>query len=138
VRRVALIAISIAALLAAGCGGAIRNDELQRGIKTLGAAAAEGVLVARDVVEDRTKVTFVRVEARDLGADAEHEAEKLNDAQAKPGNARVKAQAVKLAQDIASALGDLQVSPADRATARRVQQSLDALAKQADKLAAQL
>jgi hypothetical protein len=130
----------ITALLAvsAGCGGAIRNDELRRGIETLRATAAEGRLVAVDVVEDRTKVTFVRVEARDLGQDAEHEAEKLSDAQAKPGNARVNAQAVQLAQQIGAALGDLEVSPTDRGLARRVELRLGALSKRADRLAAQL
>jgi hypothetical protein len=122
----------------AGCGGPITDDELQRGIQTLGATASEGRLVALDAVEDRTKVTFERVELRDLGDDAEHEAEKLNDAQAQPANAAVKARAVKLAQDISSALGDLQVAPADRRIARRVQLRLDALSKQADALTRKL
>jgi hypothetical protein len=133
-RSMALIAIAVAALVAAGCGGPMTNDELQRGVQTLGATAAEGRLVALDAVEDRTKVTFVRVELRDLGDDADHEAEKLNDAQAQPDNARVKAQAVKLAQDISAALGDLRVAPADRLTARRVQLRLDALSQRADRL----
>ena len=137
-RRAVSITLIAAALAAAGCGGPIGNDELQRGVQTLGATAAEGRLVALDAVEDRTKVTFVRVELRDLATDAEHEAEKLNDAQAEPGNARVKARAVKLAQDISAALGDLQVAPADRAIARRVQLRLDALSKQADRLTERL
>jgi hypothetical protein len=122
----------------AGCGGPITDDELQRGIQTLGATAAEGRLVALDAAEDRTKVTFERVALRDLGDDAEHEAEKLNDAQAQPANAAVKAQAVGLAQDISSALGDLQVAPADRQIARRVQLRLDAMSKQADALTSKL
>lgn len=123
---------------AAGCGGPITNDELERGIKSLGATAAEGRLVALDVVEDRTKVTFVRVEARDLGDEAEHEAEKLNDAEARPENREVKTQAVTLAKDIDSALGDLRISPTDRALARRVADQLDTLSKRADALAAKL
>jgi hypothetical protein len=122
----------------AGCGGPITDDELQRGIETLGATASEGRLVALDVVEDRTKVTFVRVQARDLGDAAEHEAEKFNDAQAQPGNATVKDDAVKLAQAIDSALGDMQVAPSDRAVARRVASRLDALSKRADALTARL
>src|SRR3954453_14769481 len=107
--RACIVVVSLLAI--SGCGGPITDDELQRGIETLGATAAEGRLVALDVVEDRTKVTFLRVEARALGDDAEHEAEKLGDAQAESGNAAVKADAVKLAQEIDSALGDLQVSP---------------------------
>ena len=134
-RRWAVIA---AIALFAGCGGPITNDELERGVQTLGATAAEGRIVALDAVEDRTKVTFTRVQARSLAEDAEHEAEKLNDAQAKPGNAQVKQDAVQLAQDIDSALGDLQVSPADRSVARDVEQRLDALSKRADRLTERL
>lgn len=122
----------------AGCGGPITDDELQRAIQTLAATAAEGRLVALDAAEDRTKVTFERVELRDLGDDAEHEAEKLNDAQAQPANTAVKAQAVKLAQDVSEALGELQVAPADRRVARRVQLRLDALSQRADALTSKL
>jgi hypothetical protein len=113
------------------------DDELQRAVQSLGATASEGRLVALDAVEDRTKVTFERVELRDLSDDAEHEAEKLNDAQPQSANA-VKARAVKLAQDISAALGDLQVAPADHEVARRVQLRLDALSTQADVLVSRL
>jgi hypothetical protein len=138
VRRVALAGLVLVVLGAVGCGGPITNDELSRGIQTLGATAAEGKLVAMDVVEDRTKTTFVRVEMRQLGQDAEHEAEKLNDAQPQSGNAAIKARAVKLAQDIDTALGDLEVSPSDRRLAGEVERRLDALSKQADTLAGRL
>src|SRR6476659_2709452 len=80
----ALAAVVMAASAVAGCGGPIENDELERGVLTLGSTAAEGRLVALDVVEDRTKVTFVRVHSAALADDAEHEAEKLQDAQAPP------------------------------------------------------
>jgi hypothetical protein len=137
-RRVPVLLGVAAVGLLAGCGGPITNDELQRGIETLGATASEGRLVALDVAEDRTKVTFVRVEARNLADDAEHEAEKLNDARGKAGNEKVKSDAVKLAVAIDSALGDLQVFPADRERARRAARRLDALSSQADMLTAQL
>jgi hypothetical protein len=130
--------VGLAVAVLAGCGGPITDDELERGVQTLGATAAEGRLVALDVVEDRTKVTFTRVHARDLAEDAAHEAEKLNDAQAKPGNADAKAEAVKLAQDIDSALGDLQVSPSDRSVARDVEQRLDRLSTRAERLSGRL
>ena len=136
-RRLALI-LSVALVALNGCGGPITDEELDRGIQTLAAAASEGRLVALDVAANRTKTTFVRVEMRDLGGDAEHEAEKLNDAQAQPGNTQIKAHAVKLAQDISSAMGDLQVSPSDRRLARQIALRLDALSKQADSLSARL
>jgi hypothetical protein len=136
--RLAISLLALAVAVAAGCGGPITDDELQRGIETLGATAAEGGLVARDAAADRTKVTFVRVAARDLGEDAQHEAEKLADAQAQAGNARVKADAVRLAQDIDSALGDLQVFPTDRRTALSVQRRLDDLTRAADRLTGRL
>ena len=132
------LVVLCAVCVCAGCGGPITDDELQRAIQTLGATAAEGRLVALDAGEDRTRVTFERVELRDLGDDAEHEAEKLTDAQARPANAAVKARAVKLAQDISSALGELQVAPADRRVARRVRLRLDALSQQADTLTNEL
>ncbi|MCW2991584.1 MAG: hypothetical protein JWM73_2178 [Solirubrobacterales bacterium] len=126
------------AVLLSGCGGPIQDDELGRGIQTLGSLAAEGGLVARGVQSDRTKTTFVRVELRDLADDAEHEAEKLQDAQAQPGNATVKAKAVKLASDIGTALGALQVDPRNRALAGDVRDRLERLAKDAGTLGQQL
>lgn len=123
------------ALLLAGCGGPMTRGELQRGVETLGATAAEGRLVALGVAQDRTKVTFVRAHARELAKDAEHEAEKLNDAQASGDLARVKAQAVRLAESIDSALGDLQVAPADRRTGGDVARRLGRLTGQAGRLA---
>ena len=127
-----------AVLLLAGCGGPITDDELERGVRSLESTAAEGRLVALDAVEDRTKVTFTRVHARNLGEDAAHEAEKLSDAEAKPGNAQAKAEAVRLAQDIDSALGDLQVSPSDRAAARDVEHRLNRLSQRAARLSERL
>jgi hypothetical protein len=125
-------------VLVAGCGGPIQDDELGRGIQTLGSLAAEGGLVARGVEGDRTKTTFVRVELRDLADDAEHEAEKLSDAQAGPANAAVKAKAVALASSIGDALGQLQVDPADRGLAREIARRLDRLAQDAGALGKQL
>jgi hypothetical protein len=135
-RRLLLVP-AIAAVLA-GCGGPITDDELQRGIESLGAAAAEGRLVALDAAEDRTKTTFVRVAARDLGDEVVHEAEKLSDAETRPDNGRTRDDAVTLAKAIDSALGDLQIAPTDRALAKRVADRLDALSSRADALTGRL
>lgn len=120
------------------CGGPIEHDELERGVATLAATAAEGRLVALDVVEDRTKTTFVRVHSGALADDAQHEAEKLADAQAPPGLVNAKAEAVRIAQAIDSALGDLQVAPSDRRVARRVERQLDVLSRRAEQLTERL
>lgn len=128
----------VGAALVIGCGGPIEDDELERGIDTLGSLAAEGQLVAHGAAEDRTKVTFVRVELRDLSENAQHEAEKLSDAEAGTRNADVKAQAVTLASDIGAALGELQVEPRNRSLARDVAQRLGKLADDAEKLAEEL
>jgi hypothetical protein len=130
--------LAAAGAMLAGCGGPIQHDELERGVATLGATAAEGRLVALDVVEDRTKTTFVRVHSAALGDDAQHEAEKLADAQAPPDLVTAKAEAVRIAQAIDSALGDLRVAPTDRRVARRVEQRLDALSRQAERLTERL
>jgi predicted phage gp36 major capsid-like protein len=131
-------ALALVAVLLAGCGGPIADDELERGIKTLGSTAAEGSLVARGVQNDRTKTTFVRVELRDLSEDAEHEAEKLSDAEGRASNEAIKAQAVELASKIDSTLGELQVDPRNRALAKDVGDRLDHLASEADQLAGKL
>jgi hypothetical protein len=137
-RKACLVALGLLVAGSSGCGGPITNDELGRGIETLGATASEGRLIALGAAQNRTKVTFVRVEARALATDAEHEAEKLNDAQAQPGNAKVKDQAVKLARDIDSALVDLQISPTNRRGAKHVADKLAQLSTRADALGNEL
>jgi hypothetical protein len=137
-RHLAIGLLLAMALAFGGCGGPIQHDELERGVSTLAATAAEGRLVALDVVEDRTKTTFVRVHSAALADDAQHEAEKLADAQAPPDLVSAKAQAVRIAQAIDSALGDRPVAPSDRRVARDVEQRLDALSRQADRLTERL
>jgi len=137
-RHLAIGLLLAMALAFGGCGGPIQHDELERGVSTLAATAAEGRLVALDVVEDRTKTTFVRVHSAALADDAQHEAEKLADAQAPPDLVSAKAQAVRIAQAIDSALGALQGAPADRRVALDVEQRLDALSRQADRLTERL
>jgi len=119
----------------AGCGGPIQREELKRGVKTLASDAADGSLLARGVAEDRTRSPFVRVHASELAEDAEHEAEKLHDAEANPPLSDKKRKAVVLAQRIADALGPLQVAPGDEGVGRRTERELDGLARAANDLA---
>jgi hypothetical protein len=132
------MALGAVGAAAAGCGGPIKRDELERGVETLGSTAEEGRLIGRDVARDRSKNTFVRVQARALAEQADHEAEKLADADATGGVASIKSRAVKLAEDISDALGDLQVMPGDRATGADVAGRLTRLAGDARTLEEEL
>jgi hypothetical protein len=110
--------------------------ELSRSIQTLESTAAEGSMLAGDVADDRTKATFARVHARDLGDVVVHEAEKLNDADADQSDvAAAKAKAVDLADKIDVALGQIQVAPDDEPAARKAATELDDLSKRAGDLA---
>jgi fructosamine-3-kinase len=124
----------MAALLWSGCGGDIRADELSRSIDTLVSSAGEGRLVAQDVAEDRTKTTFVRVRARELGETVDHESEKLADATADAAEAPEKRAAVALADRISTVLGQLQVEPSDESTARLAARELGRLRNRCESL----
>jgi hypothetical protein len=138
-RRSIASAFVLAALVGTtGCGGYIRNEELRRGVESLGSAAGEGKLLAQDVARDRTRSTFARVHARELADDVNHEAEKLRDAGAEGDLVQRKDDAVKLAQDISDALGELQVAPGDEANGRHVATKLDHYATDAEDLAGSL
>src|SRR4051794_4910939 len=110
-RSTVVLALLAGAVVAAGCGGAVQPGELSRSIGALEAAAAGGALPAEDVADNRTKATFARAHARDLGETVDHEAEKLSDASANGVVAERKAAAVNLADRISQALGQIQVSP---------------------------
>jgi hypothetical protein len=112
-------------------------DELRRSIQTLESSAAEGALLAGEVAGDRTKATFVRVHARELGETVEHEAEKLNDAEAEPegGVASAKVRAIDLADRISAALGQIQVAPGSETEGRSAEKTLGTLSERAGKLA---
>jgi hypothetical protein len=125
----------VAVLAWSGCGGAIRADELRRGLESLQSSAAEGQLLAEQVARGRSKVTFTRVHARSLGERVSHEAEKLSDAGAPASRRQAKGATVQLAQGIDDALGNLQVAPADRAVARQSARRLAGAAARAGRLA---
>ena len=134
-RGLALVAVVVAALLCGGCGGPMQPDELKRSIGTLESSAAEGALLANGVARDRTKATFARVHARDLGETVEHEAEKLHDASAEGRVAFRKAAAVDLAGRISEALGQIQTAPDSEQEGRSAESALTRLGDRAGKLA---
>jgi hypothetical protein len=137
-RAPALCLLGLAAVLAVGCGGAMRPDELAVSIKTLASSAASGELLARDVAGDRTKSTFARSYARELSEVADHEAEKLADTRAQAGIAAEKAQAERLAGRISEALGGIQTSPGDEGAGRAAERQLRDLRDQAMRLVGEL
>ena len=138
--RAPLLVLAVSAALAlagTGCGGPIQSDELGRSVDTLTSSASEGALLAQGVADDRTKATFVRARAREIGEVVDHEAEKLNDAEA-DGLAGAKSRAVLLADRIGAALGQLQVSPQDEQGAAQVERELARLSKRTERLAGSL
>jgi hypothetical protein len=124
-------ALLAAALVGAGCGGPIEREELGRRIETLRSTAAEGSILARGTADNRTRSPYVRAHAKDLADDADHEAEKLHDAEADPPLDEKKQKAVTLAQRISNALGSLELSPGDEAAGRTAERQLNGLARQA-------
>jgi hypothetical protein len=128
-----LVAVAIATALTA-CGHA-SSAGVQAGIKQLASISAEGALMADDLARGRTKTTFVRVHGAELSAQAEHEAEKLNDDPVEPQLKQPIHTAIELSADISGAIDDLRVSPQDREQARESKRKLLHWATEAGKLA---
>jgi hypothetical protein len=129
----ATVLLAIAALWS-GCGGPMKADELARSIETLESSAAEGALLAGDVARNRTKATFARAHARDLGEVVDHEAEKLEDADAEGDVAARKTAAVDLAGRISEALGQVQTAPGSEREGRNAAAALSRLGDSAGRL----
>jgi hypothetical protein len=133
-RALAVVVTTVFACAAAGCGRESRHD-VRLGVEQLASISAEGALMADDLARGRTKTTFVRVHGEELSSQAEHEAEKLNDAPVSPDlHSRIQA-AIKLSSNIGGAIDDLRVSPQDRQQARQDAQDLRRWADEAQKLA---
>lgn len=128
--------ICIAVTLAA-CGRA-GSTGVRAGVEQLASISAEGSLMADDVARRRSKVTFVRVHGAELSAQAEHEAEKLNDDPVAPKLEQPIHTAIELSADISSAIDDLRVSPQDRGQALESKRKLRSWADEARKLAEEL
>src|SRR4029077_17290371 len=122
------------ALAVGGCGR-VGKVGVRAGIEQLASISAEGALVAEGLDRGRTKTTFVRVHGAELSAQAQHEAEKLNDDPVAPVlKGRIEA-AIQLASDIGGAIDDLRTSPQDRQQARRDEAKLRQWAQEATGLA---
>jgi len=129
--------IAALALAATGCGD-LSNDELNRGVESLSALAAQGQLVASGVARDGTKSTYARVMAKTLGEEAEHEAEKLADATPEDGIVEERGAAVAVAGEISDLLSELQTYPGDEHHGLLVQRHLVESQEKADAIVARL
>ena len=113
----------------------MKQSELADSIDTIESSAAEGSLLASHVYTDKTKTTFVRVRAREIGEELDHEQEKLNDAEAENGDVEAdKQRAIDIAGEVSEQIGQLQVAPDDRAAARAISARLRELADSASSL----
>jgi hypothetical protein len=138
VRLPAALLLAALALIGSGCGN-LSNDELNRGVESLSALAAQGQLVASGVARDATKTTYARVMAKTLSEQADHEAEKLADATLEePETADQRHAAVAVAGEISGLLGELQTYPGDEHHAALVQKHLEEEQEKADAIVAQL
>jgi hypothetical protein len=134
-RRAGRGGFAVAALLAllafAGCGD-LSRDELNRGVESLSALAAQGELIANGVARDATKSTYARVMAKTLGGEAEHEAEKLGDAEPSPEVKRERNAAVQIAGELAGLFSELQTFPGDEHHGALVEKRMAEVKGQAD------
>lgn len=124
-------------LFTAGCGD-LSREELTRGVESLGALAAQGELVASGVARDATKTTYARVMAKTLGGAAEHEAEKLADAEPEPAIRGERDDAVAIAGEISDLFAELQTFPGDEHRGAYSRAGLEEVKGRADALVARL
>lgn len=136
VRADRILTVALAAVvLLPGCGGPMKQSELANSIETIESSAAEGSLIASHVYTNKTKTTFVRVRAGEIGETLDHEQEKLNDADAENGDvAADQERAIDIADQASEQLGQLQVAPDDREAARAISTRLRELADSASSL----
>lgn len=133
----ALVALGVSLIVLSGCGD-LSRDELNRGVESLSALAAQGELVANGVARDATKSTYARVMAKTLGGEAEHEAEKLADAEPSPEVTEERNAAVQVAGELADLFSELQTFPGDEHHGALVEKHIGEVKDQADALVERL
>ena len=133
-RAAALVAL----VVLAGCGGGGTLDEqgLEKEVESIQSFAAEGALLARDVADGKSTVSFARVHAGELAEQAAKLAQTLRTAQATPTVEDDVAQAAELAADVGRTLDEFEQAPGDAEQARGIQRKLEQLARDAKELAA--
>ncbi len=139
VRTVSLSLLIAAGLLLAapGCGD-LSRAELNRGVESLSALAAQGELIANGVARDATKSTYARVMAKTLGGQADHEAEKLADAEPSPEVEKQRDAAVQVALEIAGLFEQIAVFPGDERHGEAVEAHMSQAKAEADGIVEEL
>lgn len=132
-----LLVLGVSLVALSGCGD-LSRDELNRGVESLSALAAQGELVANGVARDATRSTYVRVMAKTLGGEAEHEAEKLADAEPSPEVRKERNAAVQVAGELADLFSELQTFPGDEHHGALVEKHMGEVKGQADALVERL
>jgi len=133
----ALVALGVSLISISGCGD-LSRDELNRGVESLSALAAQGELVADGVARDSTRSTYARVMAKTLGGEAEHEAEKLADAEPSPELKEQRDAAVQIAGELADLFSELETFPSDEHHGALVERHMGEVKDQADALVERL
>jgi hypothetical protein len=131
------VALGVLLISLSGCGD-LSSQELNRGVESLSALAAQGGLLANGVARDATKSTYTRVMAKTLGGEAEHEAEKLADAEPAAEVKAERNEAVHLAGRIADLYTQLQTYPGEEAVGARVQKGMREAKEDADAITERL
>lgn len=132
-----MVALGVSLILFSGCGD-LSRDELNRGVESLSALAAQGELIANGVARNATKSTYTRVMAKTLGGEAEHEAEKLADAEPSPEVTKERNAAVQVAGELADLFSELQTFPGDERHGALVEKHIAEVKEQADAIVARL
>jgi hypothetical protein len=132
----ALAALALAVSLAA-CEP-LGPDELRREVQTIESLAAEGSVLGDQIAAQRSKRTFARVHARELGDNADHSAERLTDAHPQDDLIAKTNRAITLAEKVSDEVGGLEIAPDDAQGAQAAAARLRALAAKAAGLAESL
>jgi hypothetical protein len=136
-RRWVAPVLVVITLACAGCGD-LSRDELNRGAESLSSIAAQGQLIANGVARDATKSTYSRVMAKTLGGEAEHEAEKLADAEPEAAVRSERHAAVQIAGELSQLFSELQTFPGDEHHGAVIERHMEEVKEQADVVVSRL
>jgi hypothetical protein len=132
-----VVALGVSLVSISGCGD-LSRDELNRGVESLSSIAAQGQLLANGVARDATKSTYTRVMAKTLGGEAEHEAEKLADAEPEAKVRGERHAAVQIAGELSQLFSELQTFPGDEHHGAVIERHMEEVKEQADAVVARL